>query len=62
MLIFDRWGGLVFETDDIREGWNGGVNNQGPTVQTGIYTYKVTLVSKTSSEKKSYQGSVTLLR
>ncbi|MFT7344633.1 MAG: gliding motility-associated-like protein [Lentimonas sp.] len=61
-LIFNRWGGLVFETDDMRNGWNGSLNNNGPTLNTGFYTYVVNVVAESNSEKKVITGNVSLLK
>ena len=35
--IFNRWGTKMFETNDIREGWDGTFN--GAECETGIYVY-----------------------
>lgn len=39
MLIFDRWGELIFESDDIKKGWDGTVN--GTPAQVGTYVWKI---------------------
>lgn len=39
MEIYDRWGGLVFETDDINSHWDGTFG--GKACPQGIYTYSV---------------------
>ena len=36
MTIFDRWGNIVFRTDDIKQGWNG-KNKTGQTVKQDVY-------------------------
>lgn len=40
MDIYDRWGGLVFQTNDIGQGWPG--NLGGKQDPSGIYTYSIT--------------------
>jgi gliding motility-associated-like protein len=40
MLIFDRWGGQIFESNDIFLGWDGTMH--GKLVPGGMYTYKIT--------------------
>jgi gliding motility-associated-like protein len=40
MLIFDRWGGQIFESDDIFVGWDGTMH--GKLLPGGMYTYKIT--------------------
>jgi gliding motility-associated-like protein len=39
MLIYDRWGTMLFETGDISEGWDGAKN--GIACPGGVYVYKV---------------------
>lgn len=41
MVIWDRWGHKVFETDNIREAWDGSVESGGYYVPTDIYGYSV---------------------
>lgn len=39
MKIFNRWGELVFETEDPEINWNGKVNNSGKDCNDGVYLY-----------------------
>ncbi len=39
LYIFNRWGGLVFETQDITHGWDG--TFEGKRCMGGIFVYKV---------------------
>ncbi len=39
MEIYNRWGQLIFETDDINEGWDGRFN--GEIAPDGVYVYVV---------------------
>lgn len=48
--IYDRWGELLFETNDINAGWNCKVNDE--LVQQDIYVYKITYVD---TDKKFYE-------
>lgn len=57
--IFNRWGELVFETQDIEKGWNG--QFKGKVQPMGTYVYVID--AKTSTGKRFYkQGNVTLIR
>ena len=41
MMIFDRWGNVVFHSTDVRSGWNGSLNNDHETAQADVYVWKV---------------------
>jgi gliding motility-associated-like protein len=59
MRIYDRWGELLFETLDIRNGWDGTFN--GKTAQPGVYVYYIEAFCL-NGEKSFKKGNVTLLR
>ncbi|MFH2095204.1 MAG: PKD domain-containing protein, partial [Bacteroidota bacterium] len=61
MKIYDRWGELIFETDDINEGWDGRVNGIMSTFFPCVYTWLVTYRDlKGVLHEKA--GAVTLLK
>ena len=55
MQIFNRWGALVFETNQINEGWNGRTLT-GEICPEGTYFYIIT------TESTTYKGSLSLFR
>lgn len=57
--IFNRWGNLVFETDDINKGWDGTYN--GEPQPKGVYVYQIEGTLNTG-RKVQLQGDVTLIR
>lgn len=59
LQIFDRWGMLLFETEDPSQGWDG-KNTSGGTVVDGTYYYVITA---SGFDKKTYafSGFLTLL-
>ena len=58
LMIFDRYGSLVFATQQARgASWNG-VNLQGLDADSGVYFYTL----KESSTTRSYNGSLHLFR
>ncbi len=44
LQIFNRWGEIIFETQDVNEGWDG-ITNMGTEAPTGAYVYKLKAVS-----------------
>ena len=60
MTIFNRWGEVVFLTDDTNIGWDGQFNNREQPI--GTYVYTITGKSLTSQKTKTYTGIVTLIR
>lgn len=60
MLVFDRWGELIFEAVDPSQGWDGTYNGQA--AKSDVYVWKIIVTDAISGEKKQYLGHVTLLR
>ena len=61
MLIFDRWGDMIFKTTDIHNPWDGKANNGNEMAQRDVYVYAVT-VTDLKMVKHRYKGIVTLVR
>lgn len=62
LRIYDRWGNLVFETNDANSGWNGDTSSGRLTTgENLIYNYIYKAVSW-SGDVKQGRGVVTLLR
>jgi gliding motility-associated-like protein len=59
LLIYDRWGVLVFESEDVSEKWNG--TYKGKDQMVGVYDYLITYNSHLG-EAKIKKGNVSLLR
>jgi large repetitive protein len=58
MLIFDRWGELLFKSNNIEQGWDGTYKNEA--LPDGAYLYMINII--TEGRTLSYRGSLTLLR
>ncbi len=56
--IFNRWGELVYHTDQLDEGWDG--TYRGVTAPQGTYVYKVSLTDRLGNQMQQ-QGSFVLL-
>jgi gliding motility-associated-like protein len=61
MNIFDRWGNLIFHTDDITKHWNGKANNGAEVAQEDVYVYSVHLKDH-HGKKHKYLGTVTIVK
>jgi len=59
LLIFDRWGELIFKSDDKAKGWNGTYKNV--LCKSDVYVYKVNFKTMNNHEETRV-GSVTLLK
>jgi gliding motility-associated-like protein len=60
MQIFDRWGNLIFESNDKNQGWDG-YDKNGRLLPAGVYVYKI--VMRLSDDQRTTQlGDVTLIR
>ncbi len=57
--LFNRWGELLFETQNINEGWDGTYNGQ--VVQQGSYVYKVSMIDL-GGRRFSQSGTVLLIK
>jgi gliding motility-associated-like protein len=62
MLIFDRWGKVVYGSSDPGVPWNGGYNNAEERLPSGVYAYRIRYSIPETAEKKEVLGSVTLLK
>lgn len=60
--IFDRWGEVVFDSLEPGEAWNGGMNNGGSPLPTGVYTWHLHLREAISAQRKDIYGHVSLLK
>lgn len=59
LMIFNRWGELVFESKDINIGWDGYYKNE--LAQADVYVYKIE-VQFINGKRETKVGDLTLLR
>jgi gliding motility-associated-like protein len=59
-MIFNRWGELVFETQEIGVGWDG--TYAGNKVQEGVYTWKLNVKNSVNDSRRELVGHVSLLK
>jgi gliding motility-associated-like protein len=60
LLIFNKWGELIFESNDANVGWDGTFNGQ--IAQNNIYTWRITIKELYSANRLLQVGHVNLMR
>lgn len=62
MVIYNRWGEMVFESLNPQFGWDGTFTASEGRVQEGSYTWKIEFKTTLSDARKVIMGHVTVLR
>lgn len=62
MYIFNRWGEIIFESNDPSIGWDGSYGVEGKDAEVGVYTYQIFIKIPTFDERKMILGHVNLIR
>lgn len=60
MKIYNRWGQIVFVTNDKNQFWDGTYN--GKEVQDGSYNWKIVVKDSNQNERKEFVGHVNVIR
>lgn len=60
LMVFNRWGELIFESHRASEQWDG--TYKGQKVKQDVYVWKIKCRNEWTNEKKEYYGHVTVLR
>lgn len=61
MMIFDRWGNLIYETTDINKPWDGRANGGSEIAQIDVYVWKID-VRDINSNTHRLLGHVSLVK
>jgi gliding motility-associated-like protein len=61
LTIFDRWGEVIFESNDIEKGWDGRAKGGNEIAQQDVYVWKVNL-KDIFNKKHEYIGKVSLIK
>lgn len=59
LTIYDRWGEKLFETNDVKKGWDG--TYKGKLLDQGVYGYYMTFTCN-NGEQSFKKGNITLMR
>ena len=60
--IYNRWGELIFVSQDLNFGWDGTSGMFGYKSMDGVYTWKISFKDQKTNERKVLIGHVTLIR
>jgi gliding motility-associated-like protein len=60
LYVFDRWGEIVFESNDPNGFWNG--EHRGQRCKQDVYVWKIIIKDNATKKKRTYYGHVSLLR
>jgi gliding motility-associated-like protein len=61
-MIYDRWGSLIFYSNDISSGWDGNDKN-GKECESGVYVWKINFKKYVDPNALlEYKGTLTLVR
>ncbi|MFC5271754.1 gliding motility-associated C-terminal domain-containing protein [Adhaeribacter terreus] len=59
LVILNRWGQIIFESNDPKKGWDGKMN--GKEAPIGVYAYRLTAIDETG-KKYEKTGTLTLVK
>lgn len=62
MLIYNRWGEIIFESRDPQIGWDASYGPKGNPCPNGTYTYLITIKTPSLDKRKTITGHVNLIR
>jgi gliding motility-associated-like protein len=62
LLIFNRWGELIFESKDVKTGWDGSYGLKGRKAHDGTYIWKISFKNAINDKRRVVIGHVNLLR
>jgi len=61
LWIYDRWGNMIFHTEDLNNHWDGRAKNGSEIAQQDVYVWKVKLTD-VFEKTHDYMGTVTLVK
>jgi gliding motility-associated-like protein len=62
MMVFDRWGQMVFYSNDINKGWDGKANGGSEVAQLDTYVYVINLRALANKHDYTYRGTISLIK
>ena len=58
MYIYDKWGKLIFNSNNIYNGWDG---SNSDILKNDYYSYIINITSKISNKILTYKGNIFLI-
>ena len=62
LLIFNRWGEIIWKSHDDNIGWDGTYGAGQKLVQDGIYTWRIEFKKSANDQRVLVTGHVSLIR
>ena len=62
VVIYNRWGEIIWESYDAAVGWDGTYGLNGISVQDDVYIYNITFGYKDSAKKERINGHIVLIK
>jgi gliding motility-associated-like protein len=60
--VFNRWGEVIFETEDPSRAWLGDAKGSDFYTESDTYSYRLVIEVEQSAETKVYQGLVSVIK
>ena len=61
-MVFDRWGEMIYKTNNLTESWNGKRNNNMQDCQVDVYVWRVVYTNSFTGKQVKSLGTVSLMR
>jgi gliding motility-associated-like protein len=61
-VVWNRWGEIIYKTNQPEKGWNGRKYNTGQPVQSGTYIFQLHFTDNVTGETYQQEGYVVLIR
>ena len=62
LKIHDRWGEVLYISEDVTDEWDGTHQRTGNPAPMGVYSYVANLTSKTTGKNITRRGHITIIR
>ncbi len=60
--VFNRWGDIVFYSEEVGKAWTGGYDGGSYYIQDGYYLWKIEVDDLETGKTKTFEGNVFILR